>query len=1219
MHFKRLRLTGFKSFVDPTELHIESGLTGVVGPNGCGKSNLLEALRWVMGETSSKSLRGAGMEDVIFAGTTGRAARAFADVSLLLDNQDRRAPAGFNEADELEVTRRIERDLGSAYRVNGKDVRQKDVQLLFADAATGAHSPALVSQGRIGAIISAKPADRRAILEEAAGISGLHARRKEAEQRLRAAEANLERVDDVLRQMDGQKASLQRQSKQAERYKVVAAEIRSAEAMLLYRRWADAREKLAQAETDLKTIDSEVTRLTSEVAQASAEQARLAAGLPDLRSKEADAAAVLQRLTLAREELASEAKRIEARRDELTRLCADLARDQQRESSLESDAIEALDRLADEDKALSARLENAEADIATAQAKVADAEQLASDHQRHFDQLVETNAEALARKRALDTQAEAARQRALRLGEDIARLGAERDRLETDAARSSPLGQAQAMVSEAEAALAALLEQISNAEEARSKAEAARESQRRAQQSAREAARAKADALRETARRDADALREAAQARLREAKATLAALDAEKASLDRLLAASAPKDGGTPVLDQLKVAPGFEAALNAALADDLAVPVGGAHARRWSEADSRTSSDPALPSAAVPLANHVDAPAGLARRLASIGVVEAADAAALVSQLKPGQRLVSRDGQLWRWDGFVAAKPASGAAAERLVQRNRMAALVAELDGVRAAAAQAEQAAQTATAEAQAKVSAAQSEASTLVTSADQSAQAALASADQAVAQAQEAERSVRARRRELEVKLDAARGEAAKLAREATQRDTRLQGLADTLTRLIEEKAARDTEVAQAQELMSALPNLERLALELTEQRKIVERCRAELAAARAELDGLSRRAAADSARREAIARDDAQWRARLDGGRTQAQALTERAAAATAELAATQARPAALAADQERLAGQLHEAGQVRASIADALAEAEAALARQDSLARALSEQLASTREGRARLDAAVEHHGARGHELALQVGEAYQCPPPLLPEKVGFDADAIPDLAMLEPKLDRLKAERERMGAVNLRADIELAELETEAVRIVTDRDELIEAINKLRHAIGSLNREGRQALLKAFDAVNAHFSRLFARLFGGGEAHLALIESDDPLEAGLEIMASPPGKRLQHLGLLSGGEQALTALALIFAVFLTNPAPICVLDEVDAPLDDANVERFCDLLDAMVGETETRFLIVTHNAVTMSRMDRLFGVTMAERGVSQLVSVDLRRAEQLLAAE
>ncbi len=1259
--FKRLRLSGFKSFVDPTELVIEPGLTGIVGPNGCGKSNLVEALRWVMGENSPKSMRGSGMEDVIFAGTQGRPSRNFADVTLLLDNGDRTAPANINDSDELEVTRRIERDMGSAYRINGRDARMRDVQLLFADQATGAHSPALVSQGRIGAIVTAKPQDRRAILEEAAGISGLHGRRKEAEQRLRAAEGNLTRIDDVLTQMETQIAALRRQARQAERYRVISTDIRLFEGMVLYRRWREAAEKLADAQEQLRSTDALIAELAREAAKISTVQTDAAADLPELRHAEAEAAAALQRLKLAADELAAEEQRVLARQEQLHALLQDVVKDRAREQQLEADCAAALERLTAEKKILSDRIAAVESDMHAAQARVSDAEKLASEGEKNFDAMTQRNAEALARKRALEGQVETAKIRIQRLGVDVQRLAEERAKLETEAG-SGELGDAEARTLQAEASLTDLIRKIADAESARARTESLRDKIRgkaegerdavraRAEQlrdrvridseATRERARTEAEAAREQARSEAEQVRDTALAAARDALATLTSLRAEHSAIERMLA-DAPSLDGIPVLDQVTVQPGFEKALGAALADDLSAPVGGEGPRHWAAHSMRQPGDGDLPPGVRSLSSVVQAPAGLARRLAQIGLVDG-DGREFVSLLKVGQRLVSTDGRLWRWDGFYAAAPENTGAAERLANRNRLMVLIQELSAATATHTAAETASSAAQERAQVILTQAQEHAQSVLDAAsthaltamedvqtrtardiEEANAAALAQIEQAqadVAMAISAERELRDSRRAAEQELDNARKSQANLREIANRRDARLQGLTDAITRLTEESKAREAEVAATDALMAALPDLDRLLVEITDQRKIVDRRRAELAAARVELDGLLRRVHGDQERIIAVDAECSSWQTRLEGGRAQTSILSARETSSREELAMLEKKPAEIDSERKALASRVTNAETERGKAADVLADAENRLRDLDKQLRDVIERTAQGRETRARLEAVSENQSGRRNEVAAQITELYQVPPvDLLVHLEIADAESLPPPSELEPKLEKLKAERERLGAVNLLAEQELKEIDSERIRIDTERNELVEAISKLRGAIGSLNREGRQRLLEAFDTVNNHFRNLFTTLFGGGEAYLTLIDSDDPLEAGLEIMASPPGKKLQSLTLLSGGEQALTATALIFAVFLTNPSPICVLDEVDAPLDDANVERYCDLLLDMTKRSKTRFLIITHNAVTMSRMDRLFGVTMAERGVSQLVSVDLRRAEQLLAAE
>ena len=1134
MEFRRLRLAGFKSFVEPVDLLIEPGLTGVVGPNGCGKSNLLEALRWVMGEGSPKSMRSGGMDDVIFAGTSARPAREFATVTLHL--------AG-SAGEEIEVQRRIQRGAGSDYRLNGRDARAQDVRLLFADSATGAHSPAIVGQGRISAIIAAKPAERRQLLEEAAGIAGLAVRRREAEIRLRAAEANVTRLDDVIRGLETQAGTLRRQAKSAERYRSLSDRIRHGEAALIHARWHTAvalSERARKAAVAAETLAAERTRLA---AQLTAEAAEANAGLPALRQAEAEAAAAAQALRQRRALLDAEAQELARRDAALAASIASIDRDAARETALADDAAAAGERLVVEDAALAERL----AALATERPALAErltlAQAAALAAETALSDAMAAHAAAAAAARAASDAAAAATARA-------ARAQAEAKSLAERLARLAPapdLEPFRAAVAKAQTDVAACETGVAEAEAARPASEAARSG---------------------------------AAAALAAARATLASLEAEAQALARRLAADQGK--GPRIADQLVVAAGYEAALAAALGEDMeAGPASSTAPRRF--AGSVAADDPALPAGVVPLAGQVQAPPELARRLAQTGVVDAAPDAPLLAALKPGQRLVSRDGKLWRWDGLVDSGGRTDAAAARLRARRR----AAELEAERQAAAGT---VETATA--------------TLRDA--ETAAAAIAAAERAARQARDAAARLLTEARGRLAQAETAAARAA--GEESSLKTSAAQGQADA-TRLI----------AEAETARAAVPAADALAglsVALAAARTGNDTARTALSTARAAVDTAGRDADSAGRRRAAIQAEQGDWQRRIAASAGQRSELANRREAAEDERAGLAARTRAIAADLAGLASTTQTADAARAAAADRLAAAESALNAVSARARAADADVGEARELRATARAEAEHQDAARLDLERLCGERFQCPPPLLPGRFGFGIEP-GDPAALAESLDALTAERDRLGPVNLRADIELKELEEQALLTASEKAELDTAIARLRGSIGSLNREGRQRLQAAFTAVDGHFRTLFSDLFGGGEAQLALIESDDPLEAGLEIMAQPPGKKLQSLTLLSGGEQALTATALIFALFLSNPAPICVLDEVDAPLDDANVERFCDLLDRMAAETATRFLIVTHNAVSMSRMHRLFGVTMGEPGVSQLVSVDLQTAERLVA--
>ncbi|MET4101401.1 chromosome segregation protein [Roseovarius sp. MBR-78] len=1151
MQFSRLRLTGFKSFVDPTDLVIAEGLTGVVGPNGCGKSNLLEALRWVMGENRAKAMRGDGMEDVIFAGSASRPARNFAEVVIHLDNSERLAPAGFNETDHLEITRRITRDVGSAYKLNGKELRARDVQMLFADASTGAHSPALVRQGQISELINARPKSRRRVLEEAAGISGLYQRRHEAELKLRGAEANLTRVDDVIEQLASQIAQLTRQARQAARYRQIGEELRRAEGLLLWRRWAEADETRAGAETALREHTLDAARAERAAREAARLRAEADAAVPPAREEEAIAAAILQRLAVQRDTLAQQESAARAEIATLEARIAQLDRDMEREAGLNRDAHDTIARLDWEAAELAKASQGQDARLEAATAEAAEAARILEAREADLSQMTEDMARLSARhqsaqrliddnrKTLLRSEAEAERARAARAQARDAEQGAGAAQVAAEQAEARAVERAQA----AEAALVA-------ADEARAEAQS-REAEARAARS--------------------------------EAEGELGALRAEAAALARLVERDTAEGG--QIMDALQVAPGYEKALGAALADDLRAPeVAADGPSGWCDLPFYPAPQP-LPEGVAALGAHVTVPAVLARRMAQIGLVEPEDGPRLQPLLRPGQRLVSREGDLWRWDGFRTwAEDAPSAAALRLEQLNRLEELKQQLERAEARADGALRAHEALRADL-----AARTEEDRAAREARRAADAALTETSRALSRA-EADRSLAASRNES-------------------------LGLA--VARHEEEAEAARAALAQAEAALAGLADLASARAGLEDIKTAVEAARIAMMTRRSAADELRREGERRTVRRQEIAREASGWRHRLETAETRAAELAERKATSEQELAEARATPEMLVAKRADLAGEITRAEARRAAAADALSATEGAARQAATDERDAERHASEAREARARAEARRDGAREACEQAAERIMEALGLTPEALRDTLGVDPAAMPAPDAIEADVARLKRQREALGAVNLRAEEDAAEVETEHASLSAEKADLEAAIKTLRNGIASLNREGRERLLTAFEQVNSNFTLLFRHLFGGGEANLVLVESDDPLEAGLEIMCQPPGKKLSTLSLLSGGEQTLTALALIFAVFLANPAPICVLDEVDAPLDDANVTRFCDLLDEMCRRTATRFLIITHHAVTMSRMDRLFGVTMAEQGVSQLVSVDLKKAEAMVA--
>ncbi len=798
MKFKKLDLIGFKSFVDRTSIAIEKGLTGIVGPNGCGKSNIVESIRWCMGESSAKSMRGSGMEDVIFSGTANKTSKNIAEVSLTLDNSDKDGPLQFKELDIVNVKRRIEKDKGSRYFINDKEMRARDIQTLFADLSTGAHSPSMISQGRIGALVTAKPTDRKAILEEAAGISGIHVRRHESELRLNSAENNLKKADDLRRQQEKQLENLKKQAIEASKYKLILEEIKKVEAGLYYIRLIEIDKEIESTKEITGKSDSEISNLTTEIEKKNDLIEKENKKLKPLRDKNIEILSKLQRLNLEFQNLEDEEKRIKTDKDRL--------------------------------------------------------------------------------KKSQDT-----------LIDDI---GREKN---------------------------IILEATSN------------------------------------------------EKRLKEEKNELIEIDS-----------------------------------------------------KYYDTEKKSSED--------------------------LNVTKNR----LTVEIDKVKELVN-------------------------AQKNDEA--IAALDNFKTI----------------------------------------------------------------IDVYADSY---------------SKNQNIKNESIKRKERIGAIDTEIESWKNLKS---NSEKMSNELNE---------------------------------------------RINTVKTDMENIVKL--------------PEQLAEKKGRLMQNISDTESKKQELLNELAGAEGEYLKINKELKAFEQKMMVAREDKARSGATLEGLQNRKKDLVntlkndLHIDENN-----LLDSSDIKNKENLPNVIEQEDKLDAKKNERDRLGAVNLRADEETEQYKVTINKMEKDREDLVSAISKLRTSINELNQKGRERLLDAFEKVNRKFNDVYTKLFNGGTAKLELIESDDPLDAGLELLVSPPGKRLQSITLLSGGEQALTALSLVFAVFLTNPAPICILDEVDAPLDDANVTRFCSLLSELTKITETKFIIITHHPLTMSKMNRLYGVTMPEKGISQLVSVDLQKAEELVA--
>ncbi len=1130
MIFRSLKMAGFKSFADTAEVDIEAGLTGIVGPNGCGKSNVVEGLRWVMGESSARQMRGTELDDIIFSGTDTRPQRNYAEIVLNLDNSERRAPSDFNDSDDLEILRRVERGKGTSYKINGKPARAKDVQLLFADTATGSRSAGIVSQGRIGAIVGAKPEDRRSLLEEAANIKGLHQRRHEAELRLKNAELNLERLDDIMAQLADQRQQLQRQARQASRYKSVADRIRKAEATLLLARWNQAQLAHQEADESVRAAKLQVAKAAETASASSRTRYEAAEKLTPLREAEVKEAAELQRLKLALGETERDETRLAEELQRLKQQLNQIETDRAREATLQEDADRSLTALADEVDTLTQLRETetpklALADEALSKARETSkaADEAAAEAQTKWQSFTQSQQLAKSRSEALQAR--------LKTAED---------------------GLAAVNISELEQA----------AKTSAQAQQAADEAYEKLQQKL---------ATSDTDLQNARTSRDAAYQAFQDMQNQLARLTAEADALSYLLAEQ-ETDAGIPISDSLQVSDHMETALAACLADDLSLPLNSGERGYW-RGDFTFSETPESPAIGTPLSTYVKGPKVLMRAISGVSVItDTSEAASTQSTLKPGQAFVNIEGSLWRWDGLVRQSNAGDA--ERIRQKQR-------LDELQMQKAQLET--QAATSELK------------------------LEQAEDILAEAQQSVKS-------LQAEHVTAQSEVNRTQRDADKTQLALDAARlryDDLT-IARDNARSDLEDIDA--LGQSEDSGEMLEAEAEKLAQAAQAERAHLSDALQAEASLKQSLETAERRLKSIADQQNAWRTRQENTATRLVEMQTRQTQAEAELVRLEARPSELAEVKRTLLSQVETADAARTVAADALAAAETALNEAEIQQRNHEQALGGAREGQIRAEAVLERCGADIAMLIERISEKLEIAPAGLPEAAEVAADAELDpIDRLEERVSRLMRERESLGPVNLRADVEMEEIDTRITSMETEKQDLVEAIAKLRSAISTLNREGRARLLASFADVNKYFAELFTSLFGGGHAELRLTDSDDPLQAGLEILASPPGKRMQSLSLLSGGEQALTALAIIFAVFLTNPAPICVLDEVDAPLDDSNVARFCDLLRNIVSRTRTRFLVVTHHRMTMARMDRLFGVTMEQRGISRLVSVDLQTAE------
>lgn len=1138
MKINKLKIAGFKSFADRVEIPVSDGVTGIVGPNGCGKSNLIEALRWAMGETSAKRMRADGMDDVIFGGTDLRPPRSSCEVVISIDNSERKAPAEFNDSDLLDVSRRLDRGDGSSYRLNGKSVRARDVQVLYKDAGVGAGSSALVSQGKVGAIINSKPSERRNILEEAAGTAGLASRRHEAELRLRGTEQNLERAEDQERGLSDQLSSLRRQARQARRHKEIDGLVRAAEAAAFLVRWTTASTKALSFSGSFDENEANVKALILD----------LQAAEKGLSEAEEKASPAVQARVDAETMLALAKARVENVRKEIQAAKNALSSAQKAVERAEKDIQRERDAIGQSGEEYE---------------ELKDRRLMAEDDQSYDSVLIEEAAEKVVEaKDELDgvseevqvLTSELATKRAERDGV-IARQSDARSRFEATKAK---LLDAQKKLSEVQEALSSLPGSefdISGLESAFEVSENALEEAENALTAARE--------------REVQCQNESG-----EFKTELVAIRVELDALKSLKKAETGRLAG----GEARPSKGYEKAVASVLEDGYSAALGSGE-QRWWESDG-VKVEP--PKGLMALLDQVDIPDELISLFSGVGFVEEVeDEASVMKLLQPGQAVVTRGGFLIRWDGYRTIGSEAAEADVRTAQR------IEELEQAFVGAEERQRAADVALGDAKAKVLECKS---------------VFENARTALKQSRET--------------LEKERIKAQAAEKERYELEVRVTGLREGVAALMEASSQDEASCIEAAAAVEKLNDISHEEARLHELRERMSHLSRTYETNRDALDKVKRDAEARILLLANIDQQLADFDKRLVRSRDLVVELEERREEMIQEVSRLAEADILSEGAEEEAHEALVEAAEAHGAAMDAARESEELVSSLREAVRDRGAKLGEAKEERARLLAEMKASAEMQQEIERGIVERLDCQPEALWDLSGISkGDDLPDLSACESRVQRLTRERDNIGSVNLLAEQQVEEVEAKLGEANKARGELREAVRRLRSTIEEFDREARVRLTEAFSQIDGHFRDLFSRLFGGGHAYLKLSGSEDILESGLEIYASPPGKKLQTMSLLSGGEQALAALALIFAAFMIRPAPVCVLDEVDAPLDDANVERMCALIHEMAKDS-TRFLVVTHHALTMARCDRLYGVTMMEKGVSKLASVDMESAVEFL---
>ncbi len=1152
LNITKLRLNGFKSFVDPTEFEILPGLTGVVGPNGCGKSNLLDALRWVMGENRPTSMRGDGMDDVIFGGTSLRPARSYAEVNLQIENFDSDIlPINTSES-TIEIVRRINFESGSTYRVEGKEILAREVRLLFADYSSGSNSPSLVRQGQISNLINENPKSRKRILEEAAGISGLYHRRHESELKLNASENNLERINDILSKLEEQLKALKKQAKQAEDYRLLGEKIRKQESLLLFVRWENKHSEFNNYKHELDNILKKRTdheKILRNLIEVKEQKENL---LPKIREQQAADQIAINQLQSKKTNIDEKHKNALSRVNELNQRISELENDYIRENELILDAESVLKKSANEKNSilnnqsdLTNKIKSTKEDL---DLSIIDFNKIEKEYE------VEANnfAASLAKKNNLETNFEVNKKSLKQVEEKITKIKDDKSKVSL-------------RKEEIDKELINIRNELELSEKAIDK-----------QSSMLDKTEDEVQTLR------ADLLN--SEEKLSEERSKLLAIKSEIKTLEEFL--SEQEIFEDAIINQIEISKDFEIVFSVILNDDLNYPPQSSDRKsgwHYSENEKQSYS---FPEGVKVLADLVKHPLELNKRLKNVGIVNSKDGYLLHSKLKNGQSLVSMDGDFWRWDGFsTTSADVNTSNTQKVKNLNRLQNL------------------KVLQKEIEKKVSI-QSDHKT----------------NQELVFKQKIEERDNLKKEYIskEKRLNELKTNLSKLEAEFEINSAQIESLDNNYLNLNEDYNKLIKNIEEIKNLDNQEIDYQEEEKNINLKKKKLEDFRNKNLDRRLVLEDLTSQFNFYKNRLVQLDKELEDWSIRKKRSVDRQDNILSRKNELELFLETAQLEPEKIENDILNLNKKITEAEKKCSISTDALVNAEKKL--RDALfkekeAFKIAEDL---KEKYVRAEVSIETTKDNLNELAsLLEAETGHSPKDFQDKYIDQLTNKL-SIDIIEKNLDQLTRKRNFIGPVNLRAEEDEKEINAEYSELLNQKEDLEVAVKKLRNAISNLNKEGREKLLKAFDEVNKNFKTLFNNLFGGGQSNLLLVESDDPLEAGLEIMCQPPGKKLSNLALLSGGEQTLAAISLIFAVFMVKPSPICVLDEVDAPLDDANIVRFCNLLDNMNSRTDTRFIIITHNPITMSKMNRLYGVTMAEKGVSQLVSVDLDKAEKLVVA-